>query len=292
MEEETVPGDVKTHVRLGYAPDARLLILNADDFGMCHTENEATLQAITQGLASSCSLMMPCPWALHAIHRLQENPSIPLGVHLTAVSEYTYYRWRPLTCPQEVPSLVDEAGFFYSEARIPELLARVKLSELETEFVAQIEALLAAGLKPSHLDSHCDIHLRREDIFDMTVDLARAYGLALRVSSQPFIEKLQRQGYPTNDHDYLDSYRLDTRDKLARYSQLLHELPAGLNEWALHPGFASPELQAITPSWPVRQADFDFLMSPVARDIVQREGIIILSYEPLQEAWTNTSRSK
>ena len=284
-----MPHDARSNERLGYPPHARLLILNADDFGMCYAENEATLRAIQHGLASSCSLMMPCPWALHGLHLLKQNPSIPFGVHLTAVSEYAHYRWGPLTCPEQVPSLVDEAGYFYGEKRIPEFLEQVNLAELEREFRAQIEAVLAADLKPSHLDSHCNIHLRREDILDMVVDLACEYGLALRVSSRPFIEKLQRQGYPTNDYDLLDSYHVDAGDKLAHYCNLLRELPAGLSEWALHPGIGSAELQAITATWPIRQADFDFLMSQAARDVIREEGIIILSYEPLQELWRSNT---
>jgi len=277
--------NIRASALLGYPPEARLLILNADDFGMCYAENEATIRAIKQGLTSSCTLMIPCPWALHGIHLLRENPSIPFGVHLTVVSEYAYYRWGPLTCPEKVPSLVDETGHFYSEDRLPEFLEQVSLSELETEFRAQIETVLATGLKPTHLDSHCNIHLRRENVFDMTVNLACEYGLALRVSGRPFIEKLRRQGYPTNDHNLLDSYDLDTQDKPARYHKLLRELPAGLSEWAMHPGIGSTELQAITPSWHVRQADFDFLMSQKARDLVKEEGIITLSYESLQELW-------
>lgn len=277
--------NTQTNELLGYPPDARLLILNADDFGMCLAENEATIQAIKRGLASSCTLMVPCPWGLHGLRLLQENPDIPFGVHLTAVSEYACYRWGPLIGPQHAPSLVDEAGYFYAEDRIPEFLARVNLAELEREFSAQIEAVLAAGLKPTHLDSHCHVHTRREDIFDMTVHLAASYGLALRASTGPLIHKLQQQGYPTIDHEVLDSYRIETGDKPAYYYKLLRELPAGLSEWAMHPGLGSPELQAITASWPVRQADFDFLMSPEARRLIQAEGIIILSYQALQKLW-------
>lgn len=145
--------------------------------------------------------------------------------------------------------------------------------------------MLAAGLKPVHLDGHCLIHTRREDIFDMTVDLAREYGLALRVGARSFIEKLQKQGYPTDDHKTLDSYRLETAEKPALYPRLLRELPSGLSEWAIHPGIGNAELKSITPTWDVRQADFDFFTSQDARDLIQAEGIILLSYEPLQDLW-------
>ncbi|MGL4609465.1 MAG: ChbG/HpnK family deacetylase [Trueperaceae bacterium] len=61
----------KTNRLLGYPDDARLLVVNADDFGMCHAVNEATIRAFREGLVRSCSLMVPCPWQLHAIHLLQ-----------------------------------------------------------------------------------------------------------------------------------------------------------------------------------------------------------------------------
>ncbi|MFQ5854113.1 MAG: polysaccharide deacetylase family protein [Anaerolineae bacterium] len=270
---------------LGFPPDARLLIVNADDFGMCHAINDATIRTIRHGLATSCTVMMPCPWSLHALHLLTDNSDIPFGVHLTAISEMPLVRWGPLTPKAEVPSLIDEAGYFYSEERIPEFLSQVRLDDLEKEFRAQIEAVVAAGLQPTHLDSHCLIHTSREDIFDMTVDLACEYGLALRVGVREFIEKLQQTGYPTDDHQILDSYRFDTRDKPELYPRLLRELPAGLSEWAIHPGIGNAELRALSPDWDVRQADFDFFTSPVARDIINKEGIVLLSYEPLQALW-------
>lgn len=275
----------QTNQLLGYPPDARLLILNTDDFGMCHSINETVIQAVRQGAASSCTLMVPCPWGLHGMHLLRENPDIPFGVHLTAVSEAVYYRWGPLTSKEKVPSLVDEAGYFYSEARIPEFLAQVNLAELEVEFRAQIEAVLAGGLNPTHVDSHCGIHTRREDIFDMTVGLAGEYGLAIRVSEPPLIEKIKRQGLPSPDYDILDSYRVETQAKPAYYFEGLRSLPAGLTEWAVHPSLATGELKAIGNSWPVRQADFEFLMSPETKAIIEQEGIIVLNYKPLQELW-------
>jgi chitin disaccharide deacetylase len=280
-----MPNNNPTNQLLGYPSDARLLILNNDDFGMCHAINEAVIRSITAGAASSCTLMTPCPWALQAMHLLKQNPDIPFGVHLTAVSEAAYYRWGPLTSKEKVPSLLDEAGYFYSEDRIPEFLAQVNLAELELEFRAQIEAVLAAGLKPTHMDSHCLVNTRREDIFDMTVGLAKEYGLAMRVTNRPLIEKLQRQDYPTNDYDILDSYRVETADKPAYYFKGLRELPAGLTEWAIHPSLVTDELRAISDSWPVRQADFEFLMSPETREIIRQEGIILLSYQPLQSLW-------
>jgi len=276
----------QTNRLLGYPVDARLLIINADDFGMCHAINEAIFRALKKGVLRSTTLMVPCPWALHAMHFLADHPEIPFGVHLTVISDWVDYRWGPVTSREKVPSLIDKAGYFYNFEHMPEFLAQVRLDQLEMEFRAQIEAVLAAGLKPTHLDWHSLRIGGRADIFDVMLRLAREYGLALRVAGRSWIEKVQSQGFPTNDYDFLDSYLLDPVDKSARYDQMLRELPAGLSEWAVHPGLDNAELLAIESDGKhVRQTDFDFLMSQEAKDIVKEEGIILLDYRALQVVW-------
>jgi len=271
---------------LGYPADARLLIINADDFGMCHSINAAILRSLREGIVRSTTLMTPCPWALHAVHLLKEHPDIPFGVHLTVICESVDYRWGPITYRDKVPSLIDETGYFYSPERIPEFLAQAKLEELEVEFRAQIETVLAAELGPTHLDWHCLHSGGRADIFDMTFGLAREYGLAVRVYERPLVEKTQNKGLPTADHNLLDSFRLETDGKTARYAQLLRDLPVGLSEWAVHPGLENGELLAVQSDGArVRQTDLDFLISAEGREIVQQEGITLLSYKPLQEVW-------
>jgi chitin disaccharide deacetylase len=275
---------------LGYSADARLLLVNADDFGMCHAVNEAIIRSLEEGIVGSCSVMVPCPWALHALAWLQEAPEVPFGVHLTSVSEQPTYRWGPIICRAEVPSLVDDAGYFYPESRIDEFLDQVDVGELEREYRAQIENVLDIGLQPTHLDSHCGIHTCREDIFEMTLGLAREYGVPLRAYYRPFIEKMRRRGYPTNDHDLMDSYDLDTEGKSARYARMLRALPVGLSEWAVHPGLGNAELRAAEPSWQVRQTDFDYVMSQEARTILQEEGIILVNYRAVRALWNDMLR--
>jgi hypothetical protein len=283
--------DGLTNRLLGYPPDARLLILNADDFGMCHAVNEAVFQVLEEGIASSTTLMVPCPWMEHALHFLKGHPQIPFGVHLTVISEWPDYRWGPVLARDKVPSLVDEdppgqARYFYSFERMPRFLAQVSLDQLEAEFRAQIEVVLAAGLRPTHLDWHCLRLGHRPDIFHLMLRLAREYGLALRVAGQSWIDTLQGQGLPTNDTDFLDSYGLDPAGKSARYARLLRDLPVGLSEWAVHPGLDSAELRAIEPGGNhIRQTDFDFLMSQQARDIIREEEIVLLDYRALQAVW-------
>lgn len=282
------PSHQTTHL-LGCPPEARLLIINADDFGMCHAVNTAILQALQEGIASSTTLMVPCPWASHAIQLLAAHPELSFGVHLTLVRDFELYRWGPVTSKDKVPSLVDETGYFYQNDRIPDLLAGANLAEVEIEFRAQIETVLAADLAPTHLDFHCLADGGRPDIFDLTVTLAKEYGLALRVHDPAHRDRCQGEGLPVNDHPLLDSYRLETEGKAAHYARLLQSLPPGLTEWAVHPSLGNAEAQALEPEgWPIRRADFDFLLSPKARDMLKAEGIVLLNYRELQAVWRQT----
>jgi chitin disaccharide deacetylase len=279
--------DLTANALLGYPDDARLLIVNADDFGMCHANNEATLRAFKDGIVTSTTLMTTCPWAPHAIQLLREHHEMPFGVHLTLISEHLGYRWGPLAPKDRVPSLLDEGGYFYTNDRRSELLAQAKLDEIEQEFRTQIRTVLNARLTPTHLDFHCLGDGGREDIFDLTLELAKEFGLALRVSDRSSAERCRAEGLPVSDHGVLDSYGLGWDDKSAKYVALLRALPTGLNEWAIHPSLGDAEAQAMEPtSWRVRKADFDFLISREARDIVNEQGITLLDFRALQKIWT------
>ena len=125
----------------------------------------------------------------------------------------------------------------------------------------------------------------------MTVAVAYDYGLAVRVYGEALTTGLQARGYPTLDNELLDSYGLEPDAKPAIYARLLQELPAGLSEWAVHPGLDSRELRAIEPGSPVRPVrptDYAFFASSAARAIIDAEGIIVLDYGALQEVWART----
>lgn len=124
------------------------------------------------------------------MHFLDSHPEIPFGIHLTVVSDWVDYRWGPVTSSDKVPSLIDTARYFYNFEHMPEFLAQVRLDQLEMEFRRQIETVLAARLKPTHLDWHSLRIGDRTDIFDVMLRLAREYGLALRVAGRAWIERV------------------------------------------------------------------------------------------------------
>jgi hypothetical protein len=111
----------------------------------------------------------------------------------------------------------------------------------------------------------------------------------MRAWLSPGRQELRRQGLPAVDHDFLDSFRLDIDTKPAQYAALLHDLPPGLTEWAVHPGLGNEQSQAIDPDgWRVRWTDYQFLTSPQAKELLQQEGIAVIDYRTIQLAWSQT----
>ena len=92
--------------------EERYLIINADDFGMSHSTNQAVIELLKNGYISSASIMMPCPWASEAAYFSQENPDLSVGIHLTFTSEWKCYKWGPATVSHKTDSLTDDYGFF------------------------------------------------------------------------------------------------------------------------------------------------------------------------------------
>ena len=272
---------------LGFPSEARVLIVNADDFGMYPSVNSAVVRSIEDGIVSSCSLMPPCPGAREAILMLQEHRDIAFGVHLTLVRDFAGYRWGPLTAVEKVPSLLDGRGELFTTTSQSQLLTQAQIPEVELELRAQIEMVLAAGLTPTHLDWHALADGGRDDIFALGLMLAEEYGLAARVWLEPSRRVARQRGLPTVDHDFLDSFSLDIGTKPERYLQLLREMPPGLSEWAVHPGLHDAESREIDDGWRVRHSDLEFLTSAEAREVVHREGIVIIDYSILRDFWTH-----
>ncbi|HKG46216.1 MAG TPA: polysaccharide deacetylase family protein, partial [Pyrinomonadaceae bacterium] len=138
--------------RLGYARDAKLLIVHADDLGMAHSVNAATIKALETGLVNSGSIMVPCPWLSEVAAFARANPQADLGLHLTLTSEWTSFRWGPVSSRDRVSSLLDKEGYFYLTES--EAAAHADPNQVEMEITAQIERARALGIRPTHLDSH------------------------------------------------------------------------------------------------------------------------------------------
>src|SRR5205085_8481418 len=160
--------------RLGYPSDAKLLIINCDDLGSSHAANVGVYEAIRSGVATSASLMVPCPWAREAAARYRGED---VGVHLTLNAEHDLYRWGPIT---HAPSLLDGDGGF--PRTVTDVWDHADLDEVRRECRAQIERAILWGFDVSHLDSHMGTLQLRPEFFDIYLELAVDYSLPLRLS--------------------------------------------------------------------------------------------------------------
>jgi predicted glycoside hydrolase/deacetylase ChbG (UPF0249 family) len=150
----------------------RRLIVNADDLGLHRAVNDAVAEGARRGFITSASLVANGEAAEEAI-RLARELHLDVGAHLN-VSQ-----GRPLRRPAEVPSLLDGGGrlrFSGAALALAALSGRVRLPEAESEWRAQLERLLAAGLTLSHLDSHRHAHWAPR-LFGLALRLAEEYGI-------------------------------------------------------------------------------------------------------------------
>jgi len=138
--------------KLGWKPTDRVIILHVDDVGMSHESNQGAIQAIEKGVASSWSIMMPCPWVPQTFHYLKEHPHTDAGLHLTLTSEWKDYRWSPLAGAKQVPGLVDKEGAMHSN--VADVVKNATAEEVDIEIKAQLDRCRKLGWEPTHLDSH------------------------------------------------------------------------------------------------------------------------------------------
>ena len=276
----TVPGVTTLAERLGYAADARLLILNCDDLGSAHAANLAIYEALRDGVATSASLMVPCPWARDAAQRyLGED----VGVHLTLNSEWDIYRWGPIT---QAPSLLDGDGGF--PRTLEDLWDHGDIDEVRRECRAQIERAILWGFDVSHLDSHMGGLQLKAEFFDVYLEMAIDFGLPLRLSGAstehligfPFRELAAAEGVVFPDH-FVYVQGVGSRASL---QEALFDLAPGVTEAYVHPALDTPELRASFPDFPNRVDDHDLVTHDTGlKAMVERSGVTLIGYRELRD---------
>ena len=203
--------------KLGYPKDRKVVIFHVDDAGMSFESNQGTFQAIQEGVATSCSVMMPCPWAGTFLRLSKEMPGMDIGLHLVLTSEWKTYRWEPLAGRTLVPGLLDPEGSFWPS--VEEVVAHASAEEVYLELKAQVDRALQNGIQPSHLDSHMGTLFASPEFLETYLKVGLEYQIPIMFPGgnnklitesfqQPIIEQLKKEG------KYKEGMELPTPDIL------------------------------------------------------------------------------
>ena len=274
---------------LGRDEGAKLLLINADDFGMCHAENVATIDGLESGAFCSTTVMMPCPWVEEVIDFAQRAPRADIGVHITHTSEWDRYKWTALSGQDAVPSLLTPRGYFHAD--IDPFYEHALLDEVERETRAQIDAALAAGIDVSHLDSHMGTLQLRPLYHELYVRIAADYRLPVRMASKRMLaamgmkhadELADELGVLHPDHFWYGGPP-NPETTPAYWTDLMQNLMAGVTEIFIHPAIANAELQGMTDSAAQREADYRFFTAAATRRLLRDLDIELVGFREIRD---------
>jgi chitin disaccharide deacetylase len=278
--------------RLGFTRDAKLIIVHADDVGMTHAVNAATVKALDTGLVNSASIMVPCPWFPEIADFAKAHPDIDFGLHLTLTSERVYYRWGPVASKDKVASLIDENGYFRHDWTRE---THIDPKDAERELRAQIDRAQEMGIHPTHLDSHqYRLIDNGRELFEVFVRVAHAYKLPFFVTrdwfaGNPYLESSLSSNDIVLDHTVTIAPSVPAEKWAEFYKTALNNLQPGITEFVIHVAFADDEMKAATrerDTWGAawRQRDFDFFTSEEFRRLLREQNINLVTWRQLAHA--------
>ena len=301
----TAPSDLAD--RLGLAPGARAIIINADDFGMCHAANTAIIELLGAGRLDATTVMVPCAWSPEALAFAASRTDLDVGVHLVLTSEWTRYRWRPLT--GTATTLVDDAGFF--PADVASVEQNASDDDVSAEIAAQLQAALDAGVDVTHLDNHMGSVYglaTGRDFLRPVFELAARHGLPFRLprSMDGVGEDAALQATLDVAAAAADALGVEIVDRLwthpfellgegtaqeETYEQvrdgfiaLLRAVPSGVTEIYLHPMVDDDELRAAVDfSAAKRGYEQRLLDDPAVLQAIEDEGLARVGWRDLRD---------
>ncbi len=233
------------------------------------------------GIATSATLMVPCPWAREAVELFHD---LDVGIHLTLTSEYPTYRWRALT---GAPSLRDAQGFLPRTAA--ELWSLADPVDVEAECRAQIDQALAWGVDITHLDNHMGTLQVNAKLYPIYVKLAQEYKLPLRMAGRSADERLGFHGRKQADDAgvlFPDHFSFQWGTETAQiFDRYLESPRTGVMEVILHPVEDGPELHAYDKTESaIRIHDAACGVDDGLKSRLDAAGIRRISFRPIRDA--------
>ncbi|HUH48085.1 MAG TPA: polysaccharide deacetylase family protein [Arenibacter sp.] len=285
--------------RLGWPAGKKVIMLHADDIGMCPEANIAAEKQLTSGQIQSAAVMIPCPNAREFIDWAIKNPKMDIGLHLTLTSEWKTYRWGPVTDHKDVPGLLDPDSKLWRS--VPEVVQHATAEEVEKEIRSQIEQSIAWGYTPDHIDTHMGTLYGDPSFIKAYIKVAEEYGIPaniIDISNPMVLAAFKAQGYPLDDSvvkmvagytlpklDFFSSApKADTyAEKVENFKKLIRSLGPGLTEIIFHPSVETDNLREITGSWQQRVWEAEMFGDPDLIEFFKNEEIIFTDWKEIME---------
>jgi hopanoid biosynthesis associated protein HpnK len=289
---------------------SKLLIVNADDFGLEEEINAGIVEAHARGVVTTTSLMANGAAFEQAVELARANPSLDVGAHL-ALTRGPSLVGGPLLEPREVPGLVKGDGLFSKSpvalgARLA--LGLVSPLQIRKELRAQMEKIRATGLRITHVDGHQHVHLMPQ-VFRVVVELAREFDVKwlrlparwLRPGEGPGAGASRRlqggllSGLAARNRRAMERAGLRSADYYAGFDfagrlledeieRIIETLPDGVVELSCHPGSDDARLSRNHPWGYGWRRELEALCSSRMREAVEKSGARLIGYSSVDSA--------
>jgi predicted glycoside hydrolase/deacetylase ChbG (UPF0249 family) len=292
----------------------RRLIVNADDFGLTGGVNRAIAEAHQRGIVTSTTLMansQAFQGAVEMAKSFDDGDRLSVGCHVVLLDG------EPLSQPQQIPSLLESSNGAHrfreslNNFVIASLRHKLNPDEIEAEATAQIRRIQAAGIKPSHFDTHKHAHMFPA-VLRPLLRAAQSRGVkavrnpfgqvwplpltsllrtrqvwkrfaqlnGLRKFAKGFLREVEAHGLRTTDGSLgvLATGVLD----MNLFAAIIEGIPEGTWEFVCHPGYSDADLDRVhTRLRQAREQELSLLTSPEAKELLHRRGVELISYHEL-----------
>lgn len=284
--------------KLGFPPDAKVLILEARELGVTWEFNEAAHSLLETGHATSATVVATGPRFQDVVDWAQDHPNADLGVSIALTNPYKNISWRLMTSEFGPSTLVDADGYPWKSAL--QVATAASTNDAKAELDAQIRRVRESGIKPTHITGYYGTMFSRADLAAVILGASRKYWLPAPVVdlTPELIARFREEGYPVDEEmvDLIRSYPLPKLDDLQPFPvadtleekrelfyEMARSLKPGLTLVVLRPAEMSKGLKKLTPEWQQRVWESAVLRDEKTHTVMKEQKILVTTWREIME---------